>query len=175
LRRHTNRWHEWSSPRYPARDGATSLHARRHCYVFWRKTVELHGTIYGQDVRPLLIDPRTAASWIRNSIGRRACAAGRSAWVSAKRIQFVSGLTGRSTRHGREELLVTWAKSGKGAPTLAIQCDRRTTVRIRLTPNRMSVLSTVVMMQMTGMTPETVVKLQTLKDEWNATQADGVH
>jgi CMP-N-acetylneuraminic acid synthetase len=27
------------------------------CYVFWRKTVEQHGTIYGQDVRPLIIDP----------------------------------------------------------------------------------------------------------------------
>jgi CMP-N,N'-diacetyllegionaminic acid synthase len=27
------------------------------CYVFWRRTAERWGTIYGQDVRPLLIDP----------------------------------------------------------------------------------------------------------------------
>jgi len=26
-------------------------------YAFWRKTVEKHGTIYGQDVRPVLIPP----------------------------------------------------------------------------------------------------------------------
>lgn len=26
-------------------------------YAFWRKTVAQHGTIYGQDVRPLIIDP----------------------------------------------------------------------------------------------------------------------
>jgi CMP-N,N'-diacetyllegionaminic acid synthase len=27
-------------------------------YVFWRKTVAQHGTIYGRDVRPLIIDPQ---------------------------------------------------------------------------------------------------------------------
>jgi CMP-N,N'-diacetyllegionaminic acid synthase len=27
------------------------------CYVCWRKTIEQHGSIYGPDVRPLLIDP----------------------------------------------------------------------------------------------------------------------
>lgn len=27
------------------------------CYAFWRKTVSRHGTIYGQDVRPLIIPP----------------------------------------------------------------------------------------------------------------------
>jgi hypothetical protein len=55
------------------------------CYVFWRKTVEQHGTIYGQDVRPLLMTEAEPSAdsceglrrWIRNSIGRRACAAGR--------------------------------------------------------------------------------------------------
>jgi CMP-N-acetylneuraminic acid synthetase len=26
-------------------------------YAFWRKTVDQHGSIYGQDVRPLIIDP----------------------------------------------------------------------------------------------------------------------
>lgn len=45
-----------------------ALHARRQdceqtyirdgtVYAFWRKTVEQHGTLYGQDVRPLIIDP----------------------------------------------------------------------------------------------------------------------
>jgi CMP-N-acetylneuraminic acid synthetase len=35
-------------PRY-IRDGTV--------YAFWRKTVDQHGTIYGQDVRPLIIPP----------------------------------------------------------------------------------------------------------------------
>jgi CMP-N,N'-diacetyllegionaminic acid synthase len=38
-------------------------------YAFWRKTVDQHGTIYGQDVRPLIIPPEdtceldTEADW----------------------------------------------------------------------------------------------------------------
>jgi CMP-N,N'-diacetyllegionaminic acid synthase len=39
------------------------------CYAFYRKTVEQHGNLYGQDVRPLIIDPAdtceldTEADW----------------------------------------------------------------------------------------------------------------
>ena len=63
--------HRWASPQVAwLRQGLRPTWIRDGTvYAFWRKTVTEHGTIYGQDVRPLIITPEetcaldTMADW----------------------------------------------------------------------------------------------------------------
>jgi CMP-N-acetylneuraminic acid synthetase len=62
-------WAPWTEPPTRRQDARQAYIRDGTVYAFWRKTVDQHGTIYGQDVRPLIIDPAdsceldTEADW----------------------------------------------------------------------------------------------------------------
>jgi len=48
---------EWSGVLTRRQDAVTAYKRDGTVYAFWRKTVEQHGSLYGRDVRPLIIPP----------------------------------------------------------------------------------------------------------------------
>jgi CMP-N,N'-diacetyllegionaminic acid synthase len=61
---------DWAALPVNRQDSAPTYKRDGTVYAFWRKTVQQYGTIYGQDVRPLLIPPEesceldTEADWL---------------------------------------------------------------------------------------------------------------